>query len=219
MYPSVRRHLPDVVEWKKTSPGFGRDVVAATLLIAPPDAVLTDGTQGLGVAWPRSLPAFRGAETLVYSCSMRRVAVTGVGAVTPLGLDAPSTWRTALAGESGIDWIRAFDATGLPIRIAAEVKDFVPTDLISPKDVRRLERNVLFAVTASHEAVRDAGLEDFDPNRVGIIFGSAIGGLPGLLEQHDLLNERAPDRVSPSFLTHILVDTASGQIAISLGIK
>ena len=150
---------------------------------------------------------------------MRRVAVTGVGAVTPLGLDAPSTWRAALAGESGVDWIRAFDATGLPIRIAAEVKDFEPTDLISPKEARKLERNVLLAVTASHEAMKDSGLEDFDPMRVGIIFGSAIGGFLGIMEQHDILRDRGPDRVSPSFLPNVLVDTASGQIAISLGIK
>ena len=150
---------------------------------------------------------------------MRRVAVTGVGAVSPLGLDAPSTWRAALAGESGIDWIRAFDASGLPVRIAAEVKDFEPTDLISPKEARKLERNVLFAVTAADEALRDSGLTAFNPNRVGILVGSAIGGIPGLMEQHDILRDRGPDRVSPSFLPNVLVDTASGQIAISLGIK
>src|SRR5579862_6994529 len=150
---------------------------------------------------------------------MKRVAVTGLGAVSPLGLDAPSTWRAAIAGESGIDWIRAFDATGLPIRIAAEVKDFEPTDLISPKEARKLERNVLFAVTAAEEALRDSGLRDFDPNRAGVVMGSAIGGIPGLMEQSDILRERGPGRVSPSFITNVLVDTASGQIAISLGIK
>jgi 3-oxoacyl-[acyl-carrier-protein] synthase II len=150
---------------------------------------------------------------------VRRVAVTGVGAVTPLGLDAPSTWRAALAGESGIDWIRAFDASGLPIRIWAEVKDFEPTDLLSPKEARKLERNVLMAVSASDEALRDSGLADFDPTRVAILFGSAIGGIPGLMEQHDILRDRGPDRVSPSFIPNVLVDTASGQIAISLGIK
>src|SRR4051812_25906556 len=136
---------------------------------------------------------------------MKRVAVTGVGAVTPLGNDAPSTWRAALAGESGVDWIRAFDADGLPVRIAAEVKDFDPTNVASAKEVRKLERFVLFSLSCAREAMADAGLNGFDPNRVGIIFGSAIGGLPGLLENHDTLRDRGPERVSPSFLPNILV--------------
>src|SRR5438128_12473892 len=150
---------------------------------------------------------------------MRRVAVTGVGAVTPLGLDAPSTWRAALAGESGIDWISTFDTTGLPVGIAAEVTGFDPTGVASPKEARKLERNVLLGLAAAREALDDAQLNGFDPARVGIVFGSAIGGVPGLLTQHDTLRERGPDRVSPNFLPNVLVDSASGQLAISLGIK
>ncbi|HZQ04683.1 MAG TPA: beta-ketoacyl-ACP synthase II [Gaiellaceae bacterium] len=149
----------------------------------------------------------------------KRVAVTGIGMVTPLGLDAPSTWRAALAGTSGIDWIRSFDTDGLPIRIAAEVKDFDATGVASPKEVRKLARNVLLALAASREALADASLNGFRPERVGIVFGSAIGDVPGLLEQHETLRERGPDRVSPSFLPNVLVDSASGQLAISLGIK
>ncbi len=149
----------------------------------------------------------------------RRVAVTGIGAVTPLGLDVASTWRAALAGESGIDWIRAFDADGLPVRVAAEVKDFDPTQVVSAKDARKLERNVLLAVAASREALADAQLDGFDPGRVGIVFGSAIGGVPGILEQADTLRERGPERVSPNFLPNVLVDSASGQLAIALGIR
>ena len=84
---------------------------------------------------------------------MTRVAVTGVGAVTPLGLDAPSTWRAAVAGESGIDWIQAFDTTGLPVRIAAEVKGFDPPAVASPKEARKLERFVLIALAAAQEAL------------------------------------------------------------------
>ena len=80
---------------------------------------------------------------------MRRVAVTGLGAVTPLGNDAASTWRAAIAGESGIDWIRSFDAGDAPVRIAAEVKDFDATQVVSPKEARKLERNVLLAVAAA----------------------------------------------------------------------
>ena len=150
---------------------------------------------------------------------MRKVAVTGLGAITPLGNDARSTWRAALAGESGIDWIRAFDASGLPVRIAAEVKDFDPTEVASPKEVRKLERNVLLSLGAAREAVQDAGLNGFEPMRVGIVFGTAIGGVNGILEQEEVRRDRGPERVSPNFLPNVLVDSASGQLAISLGIK
>jgi 3-oxoacyl-[acyl-carrier-protein] synthase II len=150
---------------------------------------------------------------------MSRVAVTGLGAVTPIGNSAEATWAAAVAGRSGIDWIRSFDATGRPVRIAAEVKDFDPTQVASPKEVRKLERNVLLALGAAREAMQDAGLNGFDPTRVGIVFGTAIGGVSGILEQDEILRERGPDRVSPNFLPNVLVDSASGQIAISLGIK
>src|SRR5215213_298516 len=150
---------------------------------------------------------------------MRRVAVTGLGAITPIGNDAPATWNAALAGRSGIDWIGSFDVDGLPVRIGAEVKDFDPTQVASPKEVRKLERNVLLALGAGREAMGDAGLNGFDPARVGIVFGTAIGGVNGILEQEQILRERGPDRVSPSFLPNVLVDSASGQLAISLGIK
>jgi 3-oxoacyl-[acyl-carrier-protein] synthase II len=150
---------------------------------------------------------------------MRKVAVTGLGAITPLGNDAHSTWRAAVAGESGIDWIRAFDATGLPVRIAAEVKDFDPTEVASPREVRKLERNVLLSLGAAREAMENAGLNGFEPARVGIVFGTAIGGVSGILEQEEVRRDRGPERVSPNFLPNVLVDSASGQLAISLGIR
>jgi 3-oxoacyl-[acyl-carrier-protein] synthase II len=151
---------------------------------------------------------------------MRRVVVTGLGAVTPIGADAPSTWRAAVAGESGIDFIRSFDASGYPVRIAAEVKDFDPTQVASPKDARRLDRNVLLSLGAAREAVADAGLDGaYAPNRVGILFGTAIGGFLGIMEQADVLRERGPERVAPTFIPNVLVDTASGQLAIALGFR
>src|ERR671923_367117 len=150
---------------------------------------------------------------------MSRVAVTGLGAITPIGNDARSTWDAAVAGKSGIDWIRSFDTTGLPVRVAAEVNDFDPTQVASPKEVRKLERNVLLALGAAREAMADAGLNGFDPTRVGIVFGTAIGGVNGILAQDEILRERGPARVSPNFLPNVLVDSASGQLAISLGIK
>jgi 3-oxoacyl-[acyl-carrier-protein] synthase II len=151
---------------------------------------------------------------------MRRVVVTGLGAVTPIGADARSTWRAAVAGESGIDWIRSFDASGFPVRIAAEVKDFDPAAVAPPKEARRLDRNVLLALGAAREAVADAALDGvYEPARVGILFGTAIGGFLGIMEQAEVLRERGPDRVAPTFIPNVLVDTASGQLAIALGYR
>jgi 3-oxoacyl-[acyl-carrier-protein] synthase II len=151
--------------------------------------------------------------------NMRRVAITGIGAVTPLGNDARTTWEAALAGRSGVDEIRAFDASPFPIRIAGEVKDFDPAGLASPKDLRRLDRNVLFALAAAKEALADAGVNGYDPGRVGVVVGSGVGGFNQLMEQYDILKERGPDRVSPMFLPNVLVDSASGQLAIELGVR
>ena len=151
---------------------------------------------------------------------MRRVAVTGLGAVTPLGNDARSTWDAAVAGKSGIDFISTFDTSGFPVRIAAEVRGFDPASVVGPKEARRLDRNVVLGVAASLEAAEDAGLAGvYDPARVGVLFGTAIGGLIGITEAHSTLLERGPDRISPYFIPSVLVDTASGQIAIALGVR
>ncbi len=151
---------------------------------------------------------------------MRRAVVTGLGAVTPLGNDARSSWEAAVAGRSGIDWIRSFDASEFPVRIGAEVKDFDPSGIASPKEVRKLDRYVLLALAAGVEAVGDAGLDgSYEPARVGILFGSAIGGFLGIMEQAEILRTRGPERVSPIFIPSVLVDSASGQLAISLGFR
>jgi 3-oxoacyl-[acyl-carrier-protein] synthase II len=151
---------------------------------------------------------------------MRRVVVTGLGAVTPIGGDAASTWRSAVEGRSGIDFIRSFDASSFPVRIAAEVKDFDPAAVASHKEARKLDRNVLLSLGAAREAVADAGLDGtYEPDRVGIIFGTAIGGFLGIMEQADVLRERGAGRVTPTFIPSVLVDAASGQLAISLGYR
>jgi 3-oxoacyl-[acyl-carrier-protein] synthase II len=148
------------------------------------------------------------------------VAVTGLGAVTPLGNDWRSTWDAAVSGRSGIDFISTFDTSEFPVRIAAEVKDFDPTAVVGPREARRLDRNVLLSVAAATEAVGDASLDGaYEPSRVGVLFGTAIGGILGIAEQHRLLVERGPDRVSPYFIPSVLPDAASGQIAISLGLR
>ncbi|HVH52044.1 MAG TPA: beta-ketoacyl-ACP synthase II [Gaiellaceae bacterium] len=151
---------------------------------------------------------------------MRRVAVTGLGAVTPIGNDAPSTWQSALAGTSGVDFIRSFDASEYPVRIAAEVKDFDPSTAGERRELRNLDRNVVLALAAGREAVADAKLDGaYDAGRVGILFGTAIGGFLGIMEQADVLRERGPSRVMPTFIPSVLPDAASGQLAISLGFR
>src|SRR5919197_2629942 len=150
---------------------------------------------------------------------VRRVAITGLGAVTPIGNDAPSTWQAAIEGRSGIDFIRSFDASAFPVRIAAEVKDFDVMAVVPPKEARKLDRNVLLAVAAAKEALVDSALNGFDPARTGVVFGTAIGGFLGIMEQAEVMRERGPDRVSPFFLPSVLPDSASGQIAISLGLR
>jgi beta-ketoacyl-acyl-carrier-protein synthase II len=150
---------------------------------------------------------------------MRRAVVTGLGAVTPLGLDARSTWDGAVTGRSGVGFIESFDASAFPVRIASEVRGFDAVSVVGPKDARRLERNVVLAVSAAREAWQDAGVEGVDPARAGILVGSAIGGVMGVLEQDEVRRERGHDRVSPWFLPNVLVDSASGQIAIDLGLR
>ena len=151
---------------------------------------------------------------------MRRVAVTGLGRDHAARARRPVTWRAALAGESGVDWIEAFDPSDFPVRIAGEVKGFDATDR-SPRPRRRGSSSATCCSRSApaDEAIADAGLNGFDPDRVGIIFGSAIGGVIGDRRAGEILRERGCDRVSPSFLPNVLVDTARGQIAISLGIK
>ena len=150
---------------------------------------------------------------------MRRVAVTGLGAITPLGLDVPSTWDAAVSGRSGVGWIESFDASAYPVRIAAEVRGFDVVALVPPKEARRMDRNVLLALAAAQEAWDDAGLEELDRSRAGILVGSAIGGIATIAREQQILEERGPDRISPFFIPSALVDTASGQIAIQLDLR
>jgi len=151
---------------------------------------------------------------------MRRVGVTGLGAVTPIGNDAQTSWRAAVEGRSGIDFIRSYDPSEQAVRIAAEVKGFDPSTVASHKDARKLDRNVLLALAAAREAVADASLDGaYEPGRVGILFGTAIGGFLGIMEQAEVMRVRGPSRVAPTFIPSVLVDAASGQLAISLGFR
>lgn len=150
---------------------------------------------------------------------MRRVAITGVGAMTPVGKDAKETWEALLEGRSGIDFIEAFDASEFPVRIAGEVSDFDPTDVVPAKRARNLDRAVLFALSAAREAMADAGMNGYRAERVGVVVGSCVGGFNQLMQQHDIMRERGAERVSPMFIPNMLVDATSGQIAIELGVR
>lgn len=151
---------------------------------------------------------------------MKRVVVTGVGAVTPVGLDAASTWAAMLEGQSGVGKVTLFDASEYPVQIAGEVKGFDATGRVEPKELRRMDRHVQFGVIAAQEAFADAGLTTNGlRNDVGVVFGSAAGGLGVLLEQQRILQERGVRRVSPTFLQNMLTDSASGHIAIALGLR
>ncbi len=155
------------------------------------------------------------------STEQRRIVVTGLGAITPLGLDVPTTWANILAGRSGADRITFFDPTPYKTQIAAEVKEFDPARYLNPREARRLDRFTHMAVAASLEAVADAGLEVSaeDPQRVGIIIGSALGGIHTLLREYEVLQTQGPRRVNPFFIPAMLIDTAAGQVAIQLGVR
>lgn len=143
----------------------------------------------------------------------RRVVITGLGAVTPLGNDVDTLWRRLLAGECGIDRITAFDSTGYDCQIAAEVKNFEPGPAFpSPKELRRTDRFVQFGVYAGWQALKDSGLELDKCNRdeIGVFIGSGIGGLSTTEEQHKVLLNKGPGRVSPFMIPMLILNMASG---------
>jgi 3-oxoacyl-[acyl-carrier-protein] synthase II len=151
---------------------------------------------------------------------MRRVVITGMGAVSPLGNDLATTWDGLVAGKSGIDFIKGFDASDYPVKVGAEVKDFDPTGLVPPKELRKLARYTQFSLAAAKEAVESAGLLGaYAPERVGVVLGSAVGDIGTISQQERTLLERGPSRVAPWFIPSILTDAASGQLAIAFGFK
>ncbi|MDP8921357.1 MAG: beta-ketoacyl-ACP synthase II [Chloroflexota bacterium] len=151
--------------------------------------------------------------------SGRRVVVTGMGAVTPLGNTVKATWDGFLAGRSGIGPITMWDASDLEVRFGGEVKSFTAAGAASPKELRQMDRGCQYALVAANESVADAGLEITDANRerVGIVVGTGAGGVVRILEQQGVLETRGPARVAPMFLPYFLPDTSSGVLAIALG--
>ena len=151
----------------------------------------------------------------------RRVVITGVGLVSPLGLTAEESWQKVLKGESGIGPITHFDTSGRPVRIAGEVKGFDPLAYMDKKEARKMDLFIQFAMAAAQEAVAMSGFGVTPQNaeRVGVAVGSGIGGLSTIEEQHRILLERGWGRISPFFIPGIIINMASGQISIKYGAK
>ncbi len=151
----------------------------------------------------------------------RRVAVTGVGLVSPLGVGTAVNWEALLAGKSGIGPITRFDTTDYPCRIAGEVKDFDPLDFLDKKEVKKSDTFIHYALAASRFAIEDAGLtiDAANADRVGVVIGSGIGGLPLIEATHKVLLEKGPSRVSPFFIPGQIVNLAAGQVSIRHGAK
>ncbi len=150
-----------------------------------------------------------------------RVVVTGIGLVTPVGSDRNTTWDSLLDGKSGVDYISLFDAEGYTSRIAAEVNDFDAAALLGRKEAKRLDRFAQFACVAALEALDDAGIEMANENsdRVGVLIGSGVGGIITISDQHKILLNKGPKRVSPFLIPMMLGDMASGQVSMMIGAK
>jgi len=153
--------------------------------------------------------------------SARRVVVTGVGAVTPVGNTAEEFWASLLKGASGIGPITRFDTTGYPTRIAGELKGFEPLKYVDKKDDRKLDPFLKYAMACAVMAVEDARLkvDRIDQTRFGVLVGSGIGGITTLLDTHDILNAKGPDRVSPFFIPMLIVNMAAGLISMRFGAR
>jgi 3-oxoacyl-[acyl-carrier-protein] synthase II len=151
----------------------------------------------------------------------RRVVITGLGMVSPLGIGTQENWRALTQGRSGIGPITRFDTTDYACKIAGELKGFNPEDWVARKDVKKMDLFILYALAASEIALRDGGFQvsPAEADRVGVFIGSGIGGLPSIERQHAALLKEGPRRISPFFIVGLIVNMASGQVSIRFGAK
>jgi len=152
----------------------------------------------------------------------RRVVVTGMGAITPVGNDVATTWRSLIEGKSGTAPITKFDASTFPVRFAAEVKGFDPLNYMDRKEAKRADQYTQYAVAAARQAMTSADLVDrngMDPDRIGVIIGSGIGGLKSFEEQHDVYRERGVGKISPFFIPMFIADIAAGIVSMAFNAK
>jgi 3-oxoacyl-[acyl-carrier-protein] synthase II len=147
----------------------------------------------------------------------RRVVVTGIGPVTPVGIGREAFWDSLVAGRSGVGEVTLFDASDFPVRIAGEVREFEPTNYMEKKEVRRTDRFVHLAVAAARLAWEDAGSPSVDPARTGVVVSTGVGGLTTMLEQARVLFERGPGRISPFLVPGMMPNAAAGQVAMAFG--
>ncbi|HET8553364.1 MAG TPA: beta-ketoacyl-ACP synthase II [Rhodanobacteraceae bacterium] len=153
--------------------------------------------------------------------SKRRVVVTGMGMVSPVGNDVATAWASITAGKSGISGITHFDPTDFPTRISGEVRDFDPADYIAPKDIKKMDPFIHYGIAAGKQAIADAGLEITEANadRIGVAVGAGIGGLHTIERTSIDYHERGPRRISPFFVPSSIINMVSGQLSIMLGLK
>ncbi|MCR4420721.1 MAG: beta-ketoacyl-ACP synthase II [Clostridia bacterium] len=151
----------------------------------------------------------------------RRVVITGVGVISPVGTGKEKFWEALKAGRSGIGPVTRFKADDFPTQIAGEVKDFDPNNFLEKKDIKRMDRFAQYAVAATKMAVTDSGLDldHTDRERAGVILGTGIGGTETFEEQHQVLLERGPNRISPFFIPMMIANMGAAQVAIMLGLK
>lgn len=153
--------------------------------------------------------------------NLRRVVITGLGLITPLGLGVEENWSAMLEGRSGIGTITSFDSSPLPVHIAGEVKDFDPADYIEKKEIKKMDRFIHFAIAAAQMAMDDSGLRITGANaeRVGVVVGSGIGGLPAIEHYHQALLEKGYKRVTPFFIPMLIINLAAGRVSMRFGAK
>ncbi|MBS9777542.1 MAG: beta-ketoacyl-ACP synthase II [Gammaproteobacteria bacterium] len=151
----------------------------------------------------------------------KRVVITGVGAVTPLANNVPETWEKLLAGKSGIAPIASYDASNLPVTFCGELKNFTTDGVIDKKEARKIDYFIQYALVAADEAIRDSGLviDERNNERVGVIIGAGIGGLPGITEGHKAFLEKGPRRVTPFYVPRSIINMAAGHVSMHFGIK
>lgn len=152
---------------------------------------------------------------------MRRVVITGVGVVSPLGIGNEENWANLTAGKSGISHITRFDTTDFPIKIAGEVKNFDPEKFIDKKEIKKMDLFIQYSLAAAHFAMEDSGLviDDSNAERVGVLVGAGLGGLPSIEKYHDALKEGGCKKISPFFIPMLITNLAPGQISIKYGAK
>lgn len=151
---------------------------------------------------------------------MKRVVITGMGAVTPVGVTVDTFWDSLKSGKSGIDYISRFDTSEFRVKVAAEINDFDASEYMEKSEIRRSDKFVQYAIAAATQAVSDSGIENnIAPERFGVYFGSGIGGFDTFVTEHNNLINRGPMRVSPHFIPKLITNMASGNIAIKFGAK